>query len=221
MTDQDIYRYLPTVIVSTVDKLALLGQNHRFSNLFGRIDIICGKHGASFGKSNELCDAAAAVARGERPQTCVGSGAAVRYGPFHDPAPAILVQDELHLLNEELGTFDAHYETGIIELFKSLGQSRGKSSVQQPRSRILLGRHGSYIFKVRASFLPMDQMLTIRSTTVPVPGGLGAFSWVSWVLAENTRPPSQRHCRFSTTGPESPRADCHDPAKAALSRGGI
>lgn len=126
VTDQDIYRYLPTVIVSTVDKLALLGQNHRFSNLFGRIDIICGKHGASFGKSNELCDAAAAVARGERPQTCVGSGAAVRYGPFHDPAPAILVQDELHLLNEELGTFDAHYETGTIELFKSLGSKPWK-----------------------------------------------------------------------------------------------
>jgi hypothetical protein len=36
-------------------------------------------------------------------------------------APSVLVQDELHLLNEELGTFDAHYETGAIELFKSLG----------------------------------------------------------------------------------------------------
>jgi Helicase conserved C-terminal domain len=119
VTDQDIYRYLPTVIVSTVDKLALLGQNHRFSNLFGRVHIICGKHGASFGKSNELCEAAAAVSRGERPQTCDGSP--VYYGPFHDLAPAVLVQDELHLLNEELGTFDAHYETGAMALFKSLG----------------------------------------------------------------------------------------------------
>jgi hypothetical protein len=119
VTDQDIYRYLPTVIVSTVDKLALLGQNHRFSNLFGRVDIICGRHGASFGKSNELCEAAAAFIRGERPQTC--AGAPVYYGPFHDLAPAILVQDELHLLNEELGTFDAHYETGALALFKSLG----------------------------------------------------------------------------------------------------
>jgi hypothetical protein len=118
VTDQDIYRFLPTVIVSTVDKLALLGQNHRFSNLFGRIDIICGKHGASFGKTNELCEAAAAVGRGEHPPTC--SGAPVYYGPFHDLAPAILVQDELHLLNEELGTFDAHYETGAIALFESL-----------------------------------------------------------------------------------------------------
>ncbi|MFN7998446.1 MAG: DEAD/DEAH box helicase family protein [Bryobacteraceae bacterium] len=119
VTDQDIYRFLPTVIVSTVDKLALLGQNHRFSNLFGRIDLICGKHGATFSKANELCEAAAALGRGERPPTC--AGAPVYYGPFHDLAPAILVQDELHLLNEELGTFDAHYETGVIALFKSLG----------------------------------------------------------------------------------------------------
>jgi Helicase conserved C-terminal domain len=117
ITDQDIYRFVPTVIVSTVDKLALLGQNHRFSNIFGRIDIICSRHGASFNKSNELCEAAAAFSRGERPQTCEGTP--VHYGPFHDPAPAILVQDELHLLNEELGTFDAHYETGTIALFNS------------------------------------------------------------------------------------------------------
>jgi Helicase conserved C-terminal domain len=121
VTDQDIYRFLPTVIVSTVDKLALLGQNHRFSNLFGRITFICGKHGASFAKSNELCEAGAAIGKGDHLQTCPNSGAQLYYGPFHDMAPAILVQDELHLLNEELGTFDAHYETGVIELFKSLG----------------------------------------------------------------------------------------------------
>jgi hypothetical protein len=117
ITDQDIYRFVPTVIVSTVDKLALLGQNHRFSNIFGRIDIICSKHGASFNKSNDICEAAAAFSRGERPQTCAGMP--VHYGPFHDPAPAVLVQDELHLMNEELGTFDAHYETGTIALFNS------------------------------------------------------------------------------------------------------
>lgn len=118
VTDQDIYRFVPTVIVSTVDKLALFGQNYRFSNIFGRIDLICNKHGASFNKSNDLCAAAAALGRGEHPLTC--EGAPVQYGPFHDPAPAVLVQDELHLLNEELGTFDAHYETGIIALFRSL-----------------------------------------------------------------------------------------------------
>lgn len=119
VTDQDIYKFLPTVIVSTVDKLALLGQNHRFSNLFGRINLICAKHGASFGKSNDLCDAAKQFSGGEHPTSCGDSP--IYYPPFHDPAPSILVQDELHLLNEELGTFDAHYETGAMAVAKSLG----------------------------------------------------------------------------------------------------
>lgn len=118
ITDQDIYRYLPSIIVSTVDKLALLGQNQRFTNLLGRVDLICGAHGASFNKTTEICDAAQAFAKGERPTTC--SGMPVLYGPFHDAAPALLVQDELHLLNEELGTFDSHYETAMLAMFNSL-----------------------------------------------------------------------------------------------------
>lgn len=120
VTDQDIYRYLPTVIVSTVDKLALLGQNQRFSNLFGRFDLVCGAHGATFGNSNRsVCEAADALGRGEKPTSCKGER--LEQGPFHDPSPALLIQDELHLLNEELGTFDSHYETAAMELTRSVG----------------------------------------------------------------------------------------------------
>jgi hypothetical protein len=121
VVDDDIYRFLPTVIVSTVDKLAQLGQNQRFANLFGRFNLLCHRHGASFaGGNRKICQAAGDFALGGRPENC--DGEAVTFGPFHDPAPALLIQDELHLLSEELGTFDAHYETGIMELTKSLGQ---------------------------------------------------------------------------------------------------
>ncbi len=120
VVDTDVYRFLPTIVVSTVDKLALLGQNQRFSNIFGRVDLICHGHGASFSDTNKgLCPAAAAYGRGERPTQC--GEYRVIYGPFHDPAPALLIQDELHLLSEELGAFDAHYETGAMELARSVG----------------------------------------------------------------------------------------------------
>lgn len=119
--DDDVYRYLPTVIVSTVDKLALLGQNQRFANLFGRFDLLCHRHGVSFkGVNKRMCSAAGDFALGTRQERCGEDQ--VTYGPFHDPAPALLVQDELHLLCEELGTFDAHYETGVMELARSLGR---------------------------------------------------------------------------------------------------
>jgi hypothetical protein len=120
IVDDDIYRFLPTVVVSTVDKLAQIGQNQRFANIFGRFDLVCHRHGASFrGVNGRLCQAAKAFGEGEQPERC--GETQVIYGPFHDPAPALLIQDEMHLLSEELGTFDAHYETGVIELARSLG----------------------------------------------------------------------------------------------------
>lgn len=116
IVDDDLYRYLPTVIVSTVDKMAGFGQNQRFANLLGRFDMFCSKHGASFVNSNSArCAAAEKRKDGEHPTYCEHERDIVSYGPFHDPGPALLVQDELHLLSEELGTFDSHYETAIAE----------------------------------------------------------------------------------------------------------
>lgn len=125
VVDDDLYRFLPTVIVSTVDKLALMGHNSKFANLFGRFDLVCDCHGASFRDSNAgLCQAAKEFSDGGRPTTC--GTASVTCGPFHDPGPALLVQDELHLLSEELGTFDAHYETAALALARGLGSQPWK-----------------------------------------------------------------------------------------------
>jgi hypothetical protein len=125
IVDTDIYRFLPTVIVSTVDKIALFGFNQRFANIFGRFDFICYKHGASFNNINKTdCSAAKAFGEGKRPDKCEGKP--ISYGPFPDPSPALLIQDELHLLSEDLGAFDAHYETAVMQLFRSLGHKPWK-----------------------------------------------------------------------------------------------
>jgi hypothetical protein len=122
IVDDDLYRYLPTVIVSTVDKMAGIGQNQRFANLLGRVDMVCPEHGASFLDVNAgRCPAAKERKDGQRPERCGEGTARIFYGPFYDPGPALLIQDELHLLSEELGTFDAHYETAVAEVSRSLG----------------------------------------------------------------------------------------------------
>ncbi len=36
-----------------------------------------------------------------------------------DPVPSLIIQDEMHLLREELGVFDAHYEGLLVELQRS------------------------------------------------------------------------------------------------------
>lgn len=122
VVDYDVYQYLPTVIVSTVDKLAQFGQQQRFANIFGRVTAICGRHGATYRDVNRaLCPAAERLAHPDEPRLEACDRARVMYGPFRDLAPALLVQDELHLMSEELGTFDAHYETAVMRLSSSLG----------------------------------------------------------------------------------------------------
>jgi hypothetical protein len=119
VVDVGLYRFLPTVVISTVDKLAQFGQNQRFAQFMGRVSVLCPEHGFSFLGANTICPQVKSLDRGERPTRC-GSHS-LKYGPFHDLAPSLLIQDELHLLSEELGTFDAHYETAVAEMVRSLG----------------------------------------------------------------------------------------------------
>ncbi|MBV8895189.1 MAG: hypothetical protein JO051_01665, partial [Acidobacteriaceae bacterium] len=149
VVDSDIYRFLPTLVISTVDKLALLGQNQRFGNLFGRITSFCMEHGADFVGSNRgFCPAAAAHAGSDDADasTC---GRAFEIGPFPHAAPALLIQDELHLLSEELGTFDAHYETAVTELVRSIGQRPWK--IIAATATIEAFRHHAWNLYLRAA----------------------------------------------------------------------
>lgn len=99
ITDDEIYRYAPTFVVSTIDKIAIVGMQRRFRSIFGRIKRRCPVHGFS-GENSCLeyydCDAD------------------VQEVDEVDP-PSILIQDELHLLREEFGAFDSHYETFLQE----------------------------------------------------------------------------------------------------------
>lgn len=105
IVDYEIYRYLPAVIVSTLDKSALIGIQRRFRNILGLADRRCPVHGYT-----------------SLPE-CIETRKACPLGPdelqevnLYDPAPTLLIQDELHLVRESLGAFNAHYES-FINLF--------------------------------------------------------------------------------------------------------
>lgn len=100
VTDDEVYRYLPTLIVGTIDKMATVGQQPKFGMLWGGAKWRCPAHGYAFG---EYC--AVFGCKGDKKSR-------VPVKP-HDPAPALHIQDELHLLQEELGAFAGHYETLI------------------------------------------------------------------------------------------------------------
>jgi len=100
ISDDEVYRNLPTLVVGTIDKMASVGQQQKFGMLWGGARWRCPTHGYAFG---EYCSAFGCK---------LDKKTRTKVTPY-DPAPALHIQDELHLLQEELGAFAGHYETLI------------------------------------------------------------------------------------------------------------
>lgn len=125
VSDEECYRYVPSVLVGTVDKLAVIGHNQRFVNYFGGARYFCPEHGFS---QKSKCDHRRILKQGEKwdavdcgNNTRTSTIRVVPVAPMKDPGFSLLVQDELHLLRESLGNFDAHYETLLSTLQVSHG----------------------------------------------------------------------------------------------------
>jgi Helicase conserved C-terminal domain len=104
VTDDEVYRYLPAVLVGTVDKIASLAFNAHASHLTHGPAFQCPDHGY-------VTHAQGRDRRCLARHTCTRTPDQWNPVSIKDPAPALVIQDELHLLSEELGTFAAHYET--------------------------------------------------------------------------------------------------------------
>lgn len=108
VSDDEVYRHLPTLVVGTIDKMATVGQQPKFGMLWGGAKWKCPDHGYGFGQycSAYGCRVDKKLRRTVKP---------------YDPAPALHIQDELHLLQEELGAFAGHYETLVRFCEKAVG----------------------------------------------------------------------------------------------------
>lgn len=109
-SDDEIYRTLPTFIVSTVDKLAAIASNRRFKNLLGgKLDLCKRGHGVI--PHNDKCNVK--IAPGV---VCNETGD--EFDVNFDVGPTLIIQDEMHLIREGFGTIDSHFES-LIETMKS------------------------------------------------------------------------------------------------------
>lgn len=120
VSDEEVYRYLPSVLVGTVDKLAVIAHNRRFANFWGAAKYYCPEHGFS---QSSKCEHRRISLKGDEyaPVECGNNtkSSSVRLRavkPLRDPGFSLLIQDELHLLKESLGNFDAHYESLLTAL---------------------------------------------------------------------------------------------------------
>ena len=116
VSDDEVYRFLPTVIVGTIDKMASIAYRPDFPMLWGATAWRCPEHPEhGFGMGDwciQGCPTNPASGRKGRKRTAVAP---------YDPSPALHIQDELHLLQQELGAFAGHYETLVRSCEERVG----------------------------------------------------------------------------------------------------
>ncbi|MGG6265035.1 helicase-related protein [Leptolyngbya sp. AN03gr2] len=114
IVDEDIYSRLPTLVVGTLDKIANITFRPASRTLFGGISHVCTVHGFA---ANHTCHK-------QSFGTCTRRNLKPLPKASVDPGIPLIFQDELHLLREELGTFDGHYEALIDAIHQERGAIR-------------------------------------------------------------------------------------------------
>lgn len=105
-TDEEVYRFLPTVIISTVDKLSTVSSNRYARIIFGAQIRICKCH-HGYVPAGEKCNATLSNSKScdsFYDDTCDVDMSLVS-------SPLMVIQDELHLIRESFGTIDSHFES--------------------------------------------------------------------------------------------------------------
>jgi hypothetical protein len=134
VSDEECYRYLPTVLVGTVDKLAVIAHNERFAGYLGAFRHFCPEHGFNSEAKCKHQRIRRTIFGGDRAYESVECGnnsrtsatRTLQLAPMLDPGFSFMIQDELHLLRESLGNFDAHYETLLQALQLGHGGQHSK-----------------------------------------------------------------------------------------------
>jgi hypothetical protein len=120
VVDEEIYRFLPTVIVGTLDKVASISLQAAMTGLIGPPRAVCtGEHHGHVYATRAKHPTGCLVPGCERPSTPLPMERQ-RYGP------TLRLQDELHLLRDSLGAVDAHYEALVDHLQSERSGSRAK-----------------------------------------------------------------------------------------------
>lgn len=170
IVDDDIYDKAPSVLLGTIDKLALLGHHpstiRRFMGMLG---------GAS------LFDSATDSFVGRRIEETYDQEKYQNVYPlfengerkFYDPFPSLIIQDEAHLLEESLGTFSGIFETAFESVITRLGKNKRFNilaakvpNTDRPRLPKIIAASAT----VNEPSRQMEELYQRRVTQFPVPG---------------------------------------------------
>jgi len=120
VVDQEVYRFLPTVVIGTLDKAASIGFQAAMRGLVGPPLGVCDQAGHGYTYAPRKSTPSGCLVPG-----CPGRSTRLSM-PAHRWAPTFRLQDELHLLRDSLGAVDSHYESLLDQLQVELGGRRPK-----------------------------------------------------------------------------------------------
>lgn len=120
IVDQEIYRFLPSVVVGTLDKAAMVAMQAAMRGFYAAPLGICDRPGHGYCYSPRSSSPNGCLVPGCRGSRLDINQAAERW------APRLRLQDELHLLRDSLGAVDSHYESIFDHLQRELTASRAK-----------------------------------------------------------------------------------------------
>lgn len=111
VVDEEIYRFLPTAVIGTLDKAANIGMQAAMRAFYGAPSGWCPSgHGFTY------------APRSAHPNGCLFPDCDAKVGNLPQPPerfpPTIRLQDELHLLRDSLGAVASHYE-GLFDHLQS------------------------------------------------------------------------------------------------------
>jgi hypothetical protein len=109
VVDEEIYRLTPSLIIGTVDKFAQLPWRSATAHLFGHVTSSCARHGYRNPDTTEWCKDGGHPSAQELPATQPSVVGRLR-------PPDLIIQDELHLISDALGSMVGLYETLVDDL---------------------------------------------------------------------------------------------------------
>jgi hypothetical protein len=154
VVDTEVYRYLPTLIVGTLDKLANIGLSDRFGALLGDVDCECTLHGLGRGGKCHERRAKGHPKNTVRPLTA----------PLYDAGPSLEIIDELHMVDEDLGAFSGHYE-GILSVVQRQLSAQARADGRGVRMKVI-----ATTATIKGEDRQVDHLFGLRSVVVPLPG---------------------------------------------------
>lgn len=125
LTDDAVYARAPSIVLGTVDKLAMLGQStstiSKVLGMFGLARRIDDRGNLDNPRSE------ADLKRDPGSERCSNVYPAYANGKrvFQDPFPALIIQDEAHLLEESLGTFSGLFDSLLDTTLEDIADMAG------------------------------------------------------------------------------------------------